>query len=215
MNSEKNEQTPSEIKEETIEQPLKEKPEIITSKEIKIIPAEEYEQLKSKENELKEVIDLLQRTRADYLNYIKIAKKQQEETKEYALQEFFQKLIPYLIMLDTALLHCNNSDNVKAIKEGVELIASEFKRILKEEGLEEINPLNMVFDPQIAEAIETIETNEEKEDNIICEVVTRGYKLKNRVLLPAKVKIKKYSPPSQNNTPTPHEEQANPEIPSV
>ncbi|MFN7182547.1 MAG: hypothetical protein ACK4NF_07720, partial [Planctomycetota bacterium] len=53
-------------------------------KEIKIISLEEYENLKNKEKELEETIDLLKRTRADYLNYIKIARKQQEEIKEYA-----------------------------------------------------------------------------------------------------------------------------------
>lgn len=161
-------------------------------KEIKIIPLEEYEQLKSKEQELQETINLLQRTRADYLNYIKMAKKQMEEIKEYALMDFFKKIVHYLEMLDTALLHCKNSDNIKSIQEGIELITYEFKKILSAEGLQEINPINEVFDPHIAEAVETVGTDSQEEDNKIVEIITKGYKLKNMVLLPAKIKIKKY-----------------------
>ncbi len=168
-------------------------------KEIKIISIEEYEQLKSKEQELGETIDLLQRTRADYLNYIKIAKKQMEEIKEYALVDFFKKIIYYLQMLDTAIQHCKTTDNIKSMQEGLELITYEFKKILSEEGLQEINPANEIFDPTIAEAVEIIETDSQEEDNKIVEVVTKGYKLKNIVLLPAKTKVKKYI--SKESTP--------------
>lgn len=177
--------------------------QIKISKEIKIISIEEYEKLRAKEEELQNTIELLQRTRADYLNYIKMARKQLEEMKEYALTDFFRKIIQYLTMLDTATIHCNNTDNIKAIKEGLELITCEFKKILNEEGLQEIKPENTIFDPQIAEAVEIVETDKEEEDSTIVEVVTKGYKFKDIVLTPAKVKIKKYTNKTQvpqNNT---------------
>ncbi len=160
-------------------------------KEIKIIAIEEYEELKRKEKELEETIDLLKRTRADYLNYIKMARNQQEATKEYALVDFFRKIIPYLAMCDTALEHCRNTDNIKSIQEGIELIINEFKKILATEGLQEIDPCGQIFDPYISEAIEMVETENKDENNIVAETVSKGYKLKDVVVCPAKVKIKK------------------------
>ncbi|MFN7181965.1 MAG: nucleotide exchange factor GrpE, partial [Planctomycetota bacterium] len=108
---------------------------------------------------------------------------------------------PYLLMLDMAITHCKNTDNTKAIQEGIELLSDEFKKILREEGLQEIEPQNELFDPFLAEAVDIVETENADEDNKIAEVVSKGYKFKNIVIVPAKVKIKKVKKNIEENEP--------------
>ena len=62
------------------------------------------------------------------------------------------------------------------------------QQILKDEGLEEIEVLDQEFDPHQAEAVEIVAGTE---DNIITEVVTKGYKFGDRVIRPAQVKVSK------------------------
>ena len=62
------------------------------------------------------------------------------------------------------------------------------KVILKNYGVEEINRVGEVFDPNLEQALLT-DTVEDKEDEVVLEVLQKGYKLKDRVIRPASVKI--------------------------
>ena len=69
-------------------------------------------------------------------------------------------------------------------------IKTQLQNFLKNHGLEEIKSLGEKFDPNFHEIIEEVETKN-KESGIIIEEIQKGYKIKNRLLRPAKVKISK------------------------
>ncbi len=69
---------------------------------------------------------------------------------------------------------------------GTRLVLSEFKRVLEQEGIEEIKCLGEKFNPQFMEAVEVVEGGEK---DTVAAVVDKGYLLKGKTLLPAKVKV--------------------------
>ena len=76
---------------------------------------------------------------------------------------------------------------------GLKLIRENFYKTLHDMGLEEVQILGKSFDPYLAEAIDTIEG---KEDNIIIEVLRKGYKYKGKILRVAQVRVSKKNPKS-------------------
>jgi molecular chaperone GrpE (heat shock protein) len=72
---------------------------------------------------------------------------------------------------------------------GLKMAIDKFDSVLKTEGLEEINPLGLEFDPQSMECIETVEGKE----NLVIEVKKLGYKLNGHIIRPAQVSVGKTS----------------------
>ena len=99
--------------------------------------------------------------------------------KTYLLNQF----IPVLDSFSLALSHGQKE---------VEPIYKQFLQILKQNGLEESNPLGETFDPRSHEAVGTVETEKESEDHKILEVIQKGYILTGKIIRPAKVKIGEY-----------------------
>lgn len=120
------------------------------------------------------------RALADYQNFEKRVEKEKEELVKTASKKVIIKLLPLLANLEKAEVFVKD--------EGLKLIKEDFLRVMKEEGLEELDVLNKAFDPSFAEAVEIIQGDE---DNKIVEVVRRGYKLGDKVIQPAQVKVSK------------------------
>ena len=70
------------------------------------------------------------------------------------------------------------------------MIINNMKTVLEEEGVEEIKTENEKYDPYVHYAVAT-DSIEDKEDNIITDVLQKGYKLKGKVIRPSMVKINK------------------------
>ena len=77
-------------------------------------------------------------------------------------------------------------------RQGVEYIYGKLLTILKQHDLTEINPLGQAFNPELGHSVGTIDTEKSDEDNMVLEVVQKGYKLHDRVIRPAKVKVGHY-----------------------
>lgn len=162
---------------------------------------EEIEKLKKEieelEKKLKETEELKnqylagwQRARADLINYKKEEMERIGEWIKYANENLILKILPILDNFEIAKKKIpdglKENENVK----GIFLIEEELKRILKNEGLEEIEVLGKKFDPAISEVVEEIETDE-YETGTVVEEVQKGYKFHYHLLRPAKVKVAK------------------------
>ena len=79
-------------------------------------------------------------------------------------------------------------------RSGVEYIYKQFRDVLEAHGLSEINPMGLIFDPVTSEAVEHVVVTDEKQDHVVVEVVGKGYKLHDKVLKPAKVKVGEFNP---------------------
>ncbi len=77
----------------------------------------------------------------------------------------------------------------------IEPIYSQFLQILKSNGLEEVSPLNLAFDPSQHEAVGMVETDKKENDHTIVDVFQKGYSLEGKVIIPAKVRVGEYRQP--------------------
>jgi molecular chaperone GrpE (heat shock protein) len=76
-------------------------------------------------------------------------------------------------------------------KVGLEHVLAQFKRSLAENGVEEIETKDKRFDHALMEAVETRETTDEKQDDMVAEELKGGYRLHTKVIIPARVAVYK------------------------
>ena len=126
-----------------------------------------------------------QRERADFLNYKKEEMERIAEILKYASAEVILKILPILDNFQEAEKSIPPNEKNKFL-EGMLQIKEQMKGLLEKEGIEEIKALGENFDPNVHEAVESVEG---KDSGKIIEEVKKGYKLNGKVLRPAKVKI--------------------------
>jgi len=114
---------------------------------------------------------------------------------ERALREkadFIAGLLPVLDNLQRATEAADTGSAPEVIAEGIRRTASSFENALAAAGVEAVDAVGETFDPELHEAIETAEVNPEEEGKVIAQH-TRGYKIGDRLLRPARVKVGRYS----------------------
>lgn len=133
------------------------------------------------------------RTVADLENYRKRSIREKEEARRQANFGLVEDLLPVLDNFKLGLKSAEQHDGGAAFAEGFRMILTQMEAALKQNGLEEINPENAVFDPNFHEAVAHI-PHDEIEDGHIVEVQRIGYKLHERLLRPAAVIISSGAP---------------------
>jgi molecular chaperone GrpE len=131
------------------------------------------------------LIDRLARLQAEFENARKRSAREQQDFREYALADAIKALLPTLDSFERALQ--TNADQSE-FRSGIELIYKQFEDALTKLGLRAIPAKGEVFDPHLHEAIEMVDTTNAA-DHQILEELQRGYKLKDRLLRPAMVKV--------------------------
>ena len=146
------------------------------------VEVDETEALRA-ENE--ELIDTLQRVKAEFDNYRKRAARDQASLVARAHERLVKELLPVLDDLERALGAAEEHEEAK-LEDGVRLVHRSLADALAREGLAEIET-NGKFDPHVHEALLTQPS--EAEEGSVIEVLQRGYKLGDRVLRPARVVV--------------------------
>jgi molecular chaperone GrpE len=133
--------------------------------------------------------DQLLRRQAEFENYRRRTERDKVESYQRARADVLMEMLPVIDNFERALSSLEKSDSAdEGIKHGVELIHKQFKDTLTKLGLQPIEAIGQVFDPNLHEAV-TIEQTDEHEENTVVEEFERGYKLGDRLLRPAKVKV--------------------------
>ncbi len=130
------------------------------------------------------------RALADMENYKKRLAREHEEQMAYAAEKVLASLLPSLDNLDLALQYGSNNEACKDLIMGIEMTRKLLLDAVKAHGLEPVGVVGEAFTPELHEAL-TFEQRGDMEENHISTVMQRGYKLKNRLLRPAKVGISK------------------------
>lgn len=136
-------------------------------------------------------LDALQRERANFINFKRRTEQERIETVQYATANLLKKLLPVLDDFDRALAAIPEQERTgNRWVEGVELIARKLHTIVEGEGVEPIEAQGQPFDPNLHEAV-AFEEGAAGGDHTdtVAEVFSKGYKLKDRVLRPAIVKV--------------------------
>lgn len=148
-------------------------------------------ELKNMQKELVEYKDKYLRLLADMDNTRKRMQKERQEMTKYAIENIIVDFLHPLDNLENALKFAQNmSDEVKNWAYGFQMILSQFKDVLTENGVTQIESVGQQFDPHLQEAVEMIETAE-KPPGCIIEEFARGYKMGDRTIRPARVKVAK------------------------
>ena len=146
---------------------------------------EEINTLTDQNKGLEEKIKL---TQAELINYRKRKDDEVEGLLKYANQSLITELLPIIDNFERAISHSEVSEEIKKYSVGIKMIYNNLNDILKQYGVEEINRVGETFDPNLEQAL-LVENDPTKEDDIVLEVLLKGYKLKDRVIRPASVKI--------------------------
>lgn len=146
-------------------------------------------QVDSLTQERSTLYDQLLRRQAEFENYRKRIERERGETYQRARAEVLLEFLPVVDNLERALSSLENSQgDAEALLHGVELIHRQFHDALGKFGLEPVPAVGQTFDPHVHEAV-TLEPTDKHEENTIIEEFQRGYKMGDKLLRPAKVKV--------------------------
>ena len=131
----------------------------------------------------------LLRLKAEFENYRRRTEKEKHNHLAWGKEEILLKQVSLLDVLEQASASTQTTTNIESIKMGLDLIKIEFVKMLSSEGISEIDSIGKSFDPVLQEAVEQVESDEP--EGTIIEGMQKGYKLKDRVIRPARVKVAK------------------------
>ncbi|WP_068267462.1 nucleotide exchange factor GrpE [Caviibacter abscessus] len=151
---------------------------------------ETEEKIKALEKEVSDLKAAYSIKLADFQNYTKRKDKEFEEFKKYACESLIIKVIDSLDTLTLAKTSADKAKDFESLSSGIDMIIKNIQIALNDEGVEEINAINEKYDPYIHYAVAT-ENNEEIENEVVTDVLQKGYKLKGKVIRPSMVKINK------------------------
>jgi len=142
---------------------------------------------KKTKDEAKELIEQLQRIQAEFENYKKRTEKEKQEILFLGKATVIVKVLDIVDNFERAVESLKSLEN-KEVKQGIEMIFTQFHKLLEEEGIKAIQAEGKAFDPYMHEVMKV--ENSEK-DNIILKELQKGYMLKDKVIRTSKVMLGK------------------------
>ena len=142
----------------------------------------ELEQLKGERDQL---LDRLARLQAEFENARKRAERERSEFRDYATGSVVEQFLPVVDNFELAL---KSTGTAEQLRHGVELIVKQMEEILRQLQVNPIPTVGEVFDPRIHEALGSVE-RDDLPDQHVAEEVRRGYRLRERLLRPALVRV--------------------------
>ena len=129
--------------------------------------------------------DRLARLQAEFDNARKRETKERQDTRDYAVQGAIE---PFLGVMDNFALALKSQGSADQLRTGVELILKQMDEALRGLNVQPVESVGAQFDPRVHEALGS-EEREDVPDHQIVEEIRRGYKLRDKLLRPALVKI--------------------------
>jgi molecular chaperone GrpE len=135
------------------------------------------------------LLDQLLRRQAEFENYRRRVDRERTETYARSRAEVVLELLPVIDNFERALASLEHSgSDAKSLRQGIELIHRQLNDALAKFGLEPVESVGQAFDPNVHEAVSAEPSSEHEENTVIAEF-ERGYKLGEKLLRPAKVKV--------------------------
>jgi molecular chaperone GrpE len=146
------------------------------------VPQEEYDRLKAERDLL---FDRLARLQAEFDNARKREAKERAESRDYAVSSAIEQFLP---VLDNFQLALKSTGSAEQLRTGVELIVKQMEEALRSLNIQAVEAVGTAFDPRVHEALEMVERND-LPDHQVFEEVRRGYRMRERLLRPALVRV--------------------------
>ncbi len=144
--------------------------------------AQEVAALRDERDALK---DRLARLQAEFDNARKREGRERQDARDYAMQSAVE---PFLGVMDNFALALKSQGSAEQLRAGVELILRQMEEALRGLNVQPVDAVGAPFDPRVHEALGS-EEREDVPDHQVVEEIRRGYKLRDKLLRPALVKI--------------------------
>ncbi|MFA5933693.1 MAG: nucleotide exchange factor GrpE [Candidatus Paceibacterota bacterium] len=151
------------------------------------------EKLKKCVAEKQEYLTGWQKERADFVNFKSEEDKRKAELVTYTKEKTIHEFLGVLDSFDMAFANKEAWEKVdKNWRIGVEYIYAQFLGVLGDHGVKQINEIDVEFNPEFHQSLETVDTTDEKKDHLVAEVIQKGYIMNDKVIRPARVHIYHY-----------------------
>lgn len=147
---------------------------------------------RAEDNLVEKCLDLenkYRRALADYQNLLRQTAKEKEETVRYASEHLLLEILPVYDNLKMAMAHVNEEVEKSSWLVGIKHVVKQFKDVLAGLGVEEVVTCGKAFDHNTMEAIDKEMTEDEAQDGLVAKEVKAGYRLKGKLIAPAKVVV--------------------------
>ena len=142
----------------------------------------EFDQLKAERDQM---IDRIARLQAEFENARKRAERERMEFRDYATGSVVEQFLPVLDNFELAL---KSNGNAHQLRSGVALIVKQMEEVLKQMQVMPVPAVGEAFDPRVHEALGSVD-RDDLPDQHVAEEIRRGYKLRERLLRPALVRV--------------------------
>jgi molecular chaperone GrpE len=142
----------------------------------------EVEQLKTERDQL---LDRLARVQAEFENARKRAERERIESREYVTGNVVEQFLPVIDNFELAL---KSKGSAEQLRSGVNLIVKQMEEILNKMQVSAVPTVGEAFDPRIHEALGAVD-RDDIPDQHVAEEIRRGYRLKDRLIRPAMVRV--------------------------
>ncbi len=147
-----------------------------------VVPMDEYDRLKAERDQL---FDRLARLQAEFDNARKREGRERTDFRDFAVSGAIEQFLP---VLDNFQLALKSSGTTEQLRTGVELIVKQMEEALRTLNVQPVETVGTEFDPRFHEALDSVEKTD-LPDQQVFEEVRRGYRIKDRLLRPALVRV--------------------------
>jgi molecular chaperone GrpE len=142
----------------------------------------EIDRLKGERDQL---VDRLARLQAEFENARKREARERADFRDFAVSGAVEQFLP---VLDNFQLALGSAGSVEQLRAGIELIVKQMEDVLRALNVQPVESVGVRFDPRVHEALESVDRND-LPDHQVLEEVRRGYRIRDRLLRPALVRI--------------------------
>lgn len=144
--------------------------------------------LEGLQNERNEINNQLLRTMADFQNYRKRTEQEKSLVRQYATESLIMTLLPVMDNFERTVKAAENGGSMESLVGGVKAIDKQIKIIVEQQGVSRIPAVGQKFDSDLHEALALVPTDEFEEETII-EEIEPGYRMGDKVIRHAKVRV--------------------------
>ena len=146
------------------------------------VTQEEFDRVKAERDSL---IERLARVQAEFDNARKREARERTDFRDYAVASAVEQFLP---VLDNFQLALKSNGTAEQLRTGVELIVKQMEEALRSLNVQPVETVGAEFDPRVHEALEMVEKSD-LPDHQVFDEVRRGYRIKERLLRPALVRV--------------------------
>lgn len=147
------------------------------------------DELKASEGKVNELQDKYLRLSAEFDNYRKRTLKEKADMVKTASEDLLIKFVPFVDDIERGISALNASQDLDALKEGMNLIYTRLRDFLQQNGIKEIEAMNLEFNTDIHEAVTKIPAADEGLKGKVVDVIQKGYYLHDKVIRYPKVVV--------------------------